>query len=469
MTVSATNATSGPFIGNGGATIFPFGFSAGGLSEVQVLVNSAVQTSGYVVSLNPNQSATPGGSVTFTAPPAVGAKVLIASNPSFTQETSFLDAGQFLASSHDDALDDAARRDIYLKDAASRSVRAPLGEALPPLAKASDRAGKFLTFDADGNPIVTSSGTGADTALRTDLSGSSGAGLIGATGGGSVQAKLDKFGDQTFGTLPSGGYIPLSLVKSFTAAIDGSTDFRAMLIQAQLQGANGATQVNAQNIQVELGHPVGKTVTVTHGNESYIRLGLQKSAVGNVTSARVFEGHVANESLGATIASAFVFYANDTDYGDDIVGAAGTITTNAGVGVGNIGHATKNTNAYQFYAANCTTSPGITASYYTEMAGGGKWAFYGAGNSPSALLGALSLGKVTAPTEVLDIHGSATVDGFYKVVGLQVVGPRRTGWAAATGTATRSTFATGSVTLPQLAEHVKALIDDLISHGLIGT
>jgi hypothetical protein len=36
-----------------------------------------------------------------------------------------------------------------------------------------------------------------------------------------------------------------------------------------------------------------------------------------------------------------------------------------------------------------------------------------------------------------------------------------TAFAAATGTATRSTFATSTVTLPVLAEHVKALIDDL--------
>jgi hypothetical protein len=42
-----------------------------------------------------------------------------------------------------------------------------------------------------------------------------------------------------------------------------------------------------------------------------------------------------------------------------------------------------------------------------------------------------------------------------------------TGWGAATGTATRSTFVTGSVTLPVLAEHVKALIDDMIAYGLI--
>jgi hypothetical protein len=57
----------------------------------------------------------------------------------------------------------------------------------------------------------------------------------------------------------------------------------------------------------------------------------------------------------------------------------------------------------------------------------------------------------------------------HRVGSNQVVGARVTGWAAATGTATRTTFVTGSVTLPQLAERVKALIDDLTTHGLIGT
>ena len=60
----------------------------------------------------------------------------------------------------------------------------------------------------------------------------------------------------------------------------------------------------------------------------------------------------------------------------------------------------------------------------------------------------------------------------YKVNGVQVAGPRKTGWATATGNATRSTFDTSSVTLTQLAERVKALIDDLhgaAGHGLIGT
>lgn len=39
--------------------------------------------------------------------------------------------------------------------------------------------------------------------------------------------------------------------------------------------------------------------------------------------------------------------------------------------------------------------------------------------------------------------------------------------AAATGTLTRTTFATGSVTLPQLAERVAALLADLKTVGII--
>lgn len=56
-----------------------------------------------------------------------------------------------------------------------------------------------------------------------------------------------------------------------------------------------------------------------------------------------------------------------------------------------------------------------------------------------------------------------------QVSGTQVVNTRRTGWTAWTGTATRTTIATGSATTQNLAEALKALLDDLIAHGLIGT
>jgi hypothetical protein len=67
-----------------------------------------------------------------------------------------------------------------------------------------------------------------------------------------------------------------------------------------------------------------------------------------------------------------------------------------------------------------------------------------------------------------DRLGTLNVPGSYRVLGLQVVAARRTGWGVPSGAATRTTFNTGTVTLAQLAERMKALIDDLTSHGLIG-
>lgn len=47
--------------------------------------------------------------------------------------------------------------------------------------------------------------------------------------------------------------------------------------------------------------------------------------------------------------------------------------------------------------------------------------------------------------------------------------PANTGWGAPTGTATKTTFVTSTVTLSQLAERVKALTDALMAAGIITT
>lgn len=85
-----------------------------------------------------------------------------------------------------------------------------------------------------------------------------------------------------------------------------------------------------------------------------------------------------------------------------------------------------------------------------------------------------TLGVTGLATLTAGIAGSLTVaanvsfTGQLNNTGTKVLGTRITGWADPTGTATRTTFATGSVTLPQLAERVMALILDLKTHGLIG-
>lgn len=71
-----------------------------------------------------------------------------------------------------------------------------------------------------------------------------------------------------------------------------------------------------------------------------------------------------------------------------------------------------------------------------------------------------------------DDRARGALSGFGAIAYNPVTGeidlPTRTGWGVPTGTATRSTFDTASVTLPQLAERVKALLDDLKSVNITG-
>lgn len=87
-----------------------------------------------------------------------------------------------------------------------------------------------------------------------------------------------------------------------------------------------------------------------------------------------------------------------------------------------------------------------------------------------------TLGTSTGSTKTFKLDNSGAgqfdfdvVDGVFKNAGTQVVSTRKTGWGAPSGTATRTTFDTTTVTLSELAERVHALIDDLTSHGLIGS
>jgi hypothetical protein len=61
---------------------------------------------------------------------------------------------------------------------------------------------------------------------------------------------------------------------------------------------------------------------------------------------------------------------------------------------------------------------------------------------------------------------TATTGAVY-VGGTKVVGARDTGWTASTGTALKGAFATGTATLVQTAQRVKAIEDALRAHGLI--
>jgi hypothetical protein len=100
-----------------------------------------------------------------------------------------------------------------------------------------DRAGKFLAFDGDGEPVAAS-GTGADLGLRSDLVSSSGSSLVGflQAGTGAVtrtgQAKMRDF-------VSAFDFIPVAL----HAGIQASTETTLLTTYLQAALDSGASKI----------------------------------------------------------------------------------------------------------------------------------------------------------------------------------------------------------------------------------
>jgi hypothetical protein len=196
MAVSTTNAISGPYATNGATVSFPFTFTAPSASEVEVVLRDAngevatVSSGSYEVDL----SAAGGGSVDFDVAPVTGYDLYVLLAPEFTQDIEFENGSAWLAEPVNEANDRAAARDQFLK--ARLDLLAP--QYILTAAAAGDTAGKFLAWDAEGNPGF-SSGTGADEGLREDLTAPGGSAIPGFTQTGvgavvrTVQAKLREF------------------------------------------------------------------------------------------------------------------------------------------------------------------------------------------------------------------------------------------------------------------------------------
>lgn len=73
----------------------------------------------------------------------------------------------------------------------------------------------------------------------------------------------------------------------------------------------------------------------------------------------------------------------------------------------------------------------------------------------------------TIQNGVLNISDPISTQGI-QISSTRVLCERKTGWTAPSGTATRTSFSTSTATVEEVAERLKALIDDLISHGMIG-
>ena len=267
MTISSQIRKAGPYAGNDAATAFPFAFKVFSASDVYVvradsagLETPLTLTTDYTVSLNADQNANPGGTVTLPAALASTYTLTITSSLEYLQPTDLTNQGGFYPKVVTDAFD---RLTIFCQQLSERIGRA----ALVPLSSTlASRALKGMGFDASGNPTLYALQAGSSL---IDLAASAGASLIGFihAGIGAIKRTVQDKMRETVSVL------------DFGAVGDGVTDDTAAI-----QKAIDAVAVGGGTVLF----PAGRTYIVA-GSLSV----LQKSSVclvgqGNATAGAAF-------------------------------------------------------------------------------------------------------------------------------------------------------------------------------------
>lgn len=157
MTVPATTRKAGPYTGTGVQTVFPFSFKVFAITDVKVVVadtggNESTLSSGYTVTVNADQVASPGGSVTLSAALASGYKLSLLGNLPYDQTLALPGGGNFNPVAVENALDRIVEQVQQISEAGSRVL------ALPATANASGTlpapaANKVIGWNATGDAL----------------------------------------------------------------------------------------------------------------------------------------------------------------------------------------------------------------------------------------------------------------------------------------------------------------------------
>lgn len=256
------------YVATAAQTVFPYTYPV--FDEDHLVVQHTVDATGVTTTLTITTDytvdgvGTDNGDVTLVSGAAVDDVITIERDTPIARLTDFLDGGDYRAESINRELDLIIQMMQQNERNIGRAFRLQSEDVsvdlLIPLLAA--RAGKFLVFDASGDPDVAS-GSGADAALRTDLAAAGGAKLVGnpATGGLAgitVGDQLDELelekatlasptftGDVTLPTATAGGLFKFTKGGDIASAsplvidtdgnyfdVTGTTNFAAMTVAA---------------------------------------------------------------------------------------------------------------------------------------------------------------------------------------------------------------------------------------------
>ena len=163
MTVPATARRAGPYNGNGSTTSFSFSFKTFAAGDLQVTRTSAtglesvlVLNSDYSVTLNPDQDASPGGTITYPisgAALAIGEKLTIVGDLEYDQTTDLLGGGAFNARVIEDTLDRIVIQIQQLEERLDRALSLPVSAAASTVLPVPS-ANKVIAWDSAAGALV---------------------------------------------------------------------------------------------------------------------------------------------------------------------------------------------------------------------------------------------------------------------------------------------------------------------------
>lgn len=164
MTVPATTRRAGPFAGNGSTTAFPFTFKVFTTADIEVVLADVdgletvlVLDSDYSVTLNPDQDATPGGSVTYPisgTPLAVGETLAVVGALDNSQTLDLPGGGAFSPTSVENAFDRTAIQIQQLAETIGRSLTLPATAASANTSLPAPTAGNVIGWNETADALV---------------------------------------------------------------------------------------------------------------------------------------------------------------------------------------------------------------------------------------------------------------------------------------------------------------------------
>lgn len=268
MSISSEIRRAGPYAGNGVTVNFPFAFKV--FSTAEVVVTRTVSgvetvlalTADYTVTLNANQDATPGGTVTMLTAPATGQSLTLTSGVGNLQPTSLANLGGFYPDVLNDSFDRATIQIQQLDERVDRALTLPVS---------SSGIDTELPLPAPGHLIGWDSAATGLQNYANVISGSS----VTSTGSTTPRTLADRFAECTN-------------VMDYGATGDGTTDDTAA-IKAAITAAHATTH---KRLYFPAGTYSFRQQLIVHSGATWFGDGLDKSvlalniAAGNIVPIR---------------------------------------------------------------------------------------------------------------------------------------------------------------------------------------